>query len=810
MLDLPGDADSVVDRVLGYVLRGPRGLPAALNAEWQLVPARWLAIVVVLFGLPWLQLSERQHTNALLILGFGAIFNLAVQRALHRRRGLLAFGYLTAAGDTVLSLAMVELAGGFDSPFSTVFFVVGVSIAMRSSVGPAVAMTALVIAADSLHQTSGPGALAIRSIFLTMCVLFASYLRAQAQHETMQKTAILEQMAEAVLVTDDAGRIVLTNPAAEALYAVPGHGLLGRSMQAHLLAGVRDTASETDFGTQALVRALLEEGTGAEHEVLDASGGARWISATATPLRSIHGAIQGAIVVAHDLTERKLAEERLRASEDQFRRQYKGFPLPTYSWLQAGDDFVLQDFNDAATVIDDGDIREWIGRRASERYSNQPELLAYLHHCVTEQTTLRREMSHRFRRTDSERFLVVTYVFVPPHGVMTHIEDITLTRQAEQQAEAMAQSEKLRALGQMAMGIAHDLNQSLMLVASYGELARQALAHDPPDLTELEDLMTTTTQAALDGGETVQRLLLFTRNTPDRGTQLVDLTTLVRDAAQLTAPRWRDAAQAEGRPITLHVEAQGHPSIRGSAARLRELMTNLIFNAVDALPTGGTIHVRVSGESGQGIIEVVDSGIGMSAEVRKRVFEPFFSTKGEGGTGLGLAMVFGIVEQHGGRIDVYSTPGVGTTFRIMVPLTNELAAVEPAAGAAIALAPSRPLRILAVDDEPMMTKAVVRMLKPAGHLVSVARSAEEAVEKLTEQTFDVVVSDMGMGAGMNGWELADVVKSRWPGVRFMLATGWGAALDPAEARTRGVEAVLSKPYHPSELVNALSRTELAA
>ena len=298
-------------------------------------------------------------------------------------------------------------------------------------------------------------------------------------------------------------------------------------------------------------------------------------------------------------------------------------------------------------------------------------------------------------------------------------------------------------------------------------------------------MLTTTTQAALDGGETVKRLLLFTRAAPEQDGKRVDLSSVVREAAQLTAPRWRDAAQAEGRPISLHVEAEGHPTIQGSPARLRELMTNLIFNAVDALPTGGTIRLRVVAEDGQGIVEVADSGVGMSAEVQERVFEPFFTTKGEGGTGLGLAMVFGIVEQHGGHIEVRSAPGDGTTFRITFPLVEASAEAEPSIAPA-QLEPPRPLRVLTVDDEPMMTKAVVRMLKPSGHVVSVAASGEEALEKLIEQTFDVVVSDMGMGAGMNGLELADAVKRRWPDVRFLLATGWGAAIDPGEARAKAL------------------------
>jgi signal transduction histidine kinase len=419
-------------------------------------------------------------------------------------------------------------------------------------------------------------------------------------------------------------------------------------------------------------------------------------------------------------------------------------------------------------------------------------------------------MRYRYQALGHERDLAVSYVFVPPLTVMLHTEDITENKRAEQHREAMAQSEKLRALGQMATGIAHDINQSLMLVASYSDLARQALGYDPPNMAEAQDLLATTTQAALDGGETVKRLLVFTRAAPEHDGRSLDLSAMVREAAQLTAPRWRDLAESEGRRITLHVEAKGHPAVQGSVARLREMMTNLIFNAVDALPNGGTIRLRVHVEDGHGIIEVVDSGIGMSAETSARVFEPFFTTKGEGGSGLGLAMVFGIVQQHDGQIEVHSAPNAGTTFRLTFPLVDATAIAGPATKSTVREDLPRPLRVLAVDDEPMMTKAVVRMLKPAGHLVSVAASGEEAVEMLTEQTFDVVVSDMGMGAGMDGWELADVVKSRWPSVRFLLATGWGAALDPAEATSRGVEAILSKPYRPSDLIHALRRFDLAS
>jgi signal transduction histidine kinase/CheY-like chemotaxis protein len=394
-------------------------------------------------------------------------------------------------------------------------------------------------------------------------------------------------------------------------------------------------------------------------------------------------------------------------------------------------------------------------------------------------------------------------------GEVTHyvwvLNDISQRKEAEKQAVSLARAEKLRALGQMASGIAHDLNQSLLLIASYGHLGGQALEAESLERDELREMFTVVTQAAMDGGDTVKRLLQFTQ-APGEGKMLpIDLTLLAHEVAQLTAPRWRDAAQAEGRPIVLQVDSVGQPTILGESAALREVLTNLILNAVDALPGGGSIHLRVSQLTDQAVLEVVDDGVGMPLDVQSHIFEPFFTTKGNQGTGLGLATVFGIVKRLGGQIRVQSITGHGTTFRLEFAATAKLAGDHDlAAGkAGVSADPPRRLRILAVDDEPSLTRAVMRLLRPAGHLVTVASSGEEALEKLAVERFDFVLSDVGMGAGMNGWELAERVRSGWPQTRFALATGWGAGIDPVEARKKGVIAVLAKPYTVVELEEVL-------
>src|SRR6266542_2023118 len=302
-----------------------------------------------------------------------------------------------------------------------------------------------------------------------------------------------------------------------------------------------------------------------------------------------------------------------------------------------------------------------------------------------------------------------------------------------------------------------------------------------------------TARAALEGGQALKGLLSFARTQELMAeSEWVDLAELLRDVARLTSPRWRDASQAEGRPINLEVQTEPGCTVHGSPGALREAFTNLIFNAVDALPRGGSIFLHVRRSEDDAVVEVRDTGTGITHELQARIFDPFFTTKGDRGTGLGLPQVVAIIERHAGRLEVDPTPGRGSTFRLTFPIVAAPEAmVDEAAGEKANGGAARSIRVLVVEDEEQLAKMASLVLTQRGHHVVVATSGEEA--------FELVISDLGLGAGKNGWDVAAEVRKNWPTTRFVLVTGWGAGIDPNEARARGVDEVIAKPYRIADL-----------
>jgi signal transduction histidine kinase/CheY-like chemotaxis protein len=395
--------------------------------------------------------------------------------------------------------------------------------------------------------------------------------------------------------------------------------------------------------------------------------------------------------------------------------------------------------------------------------------------------------------------------------VVSTLQDVTALRESERQTKALVELENLRTLGSMASGIAHDLNQYLTLISGHGELALtslQALRHQKgaegaDEIQAARASLAIAIRAASDGSEVLKRLQRFGRPHQDDPIEVVQLGDLLREVARLTAPKWRDGPQAEGRTIRLYVEVAGDTAVEGQPSSLRELFTNLIFNAVDAMPDGGSITLTARREGSRVMADVTDTGVGMSPQTKERVFEPFFTTKGARGTGLGLATVASIAHQHGGEVSITSGPGLGTTIHLAFAAAPERSQVEPARPAQppgpAEEDPAPRLRVLAVDDEPELAEMIRFALKSARAHVTIATSGEAALEALEEDRFDIVISDLSLGEGIDGWRLADRVRMRAPATPFVLVTGWAAGLEAEDARRAGVDAILPKPFAFADL-----------
>jgi signal transduction histidine kinase/CheY-like chemotaxis protein len=376
-------------------------------------------------------------------------------------------------------------------------------------------------------------------------------------------------------------------------------------------------------------------------------------------------------------------------------------------------------------------------------------------------------------------------------------------RELQQAKDELVRSEKLRALGQMAAGIAHDLNNMLAAILGQAELLRLRI-----QLPEVQEALQTLYTAATDGAQVVRRLQEFGRRQASTPLVPCDLASIVHEVLELTRPRWRDEAQRQGRSIQVQTSLDRLPRVLGHPGEIREALTNLILNAMDAMPEGGTLTLAgtadpappLFGKPGGVSLTVADTGVGMPEEVCRRIFEPFFTTKGPRGTGLGLAVVYGILERHGGRIDVSSTPGRGTTFtlRFQAAPRESGAADRPS----ISQAPV-PRRLLIIDDETTVRTTIATLLRAVGHEVTEARSGPEGLASLAEHPVDLVITDLGM-PGMTGWEVAQQVKAAHPQLPAILLTGWGQqAVPPAWGRDC-VDRVLGKPIRLEDLQGAIA------
>jgi len=363
--------------------------------------------------------------------------------------------------------------------------------------------------------------------------------------------------------------------------------------------------------------------------------------------------------------------------------------------------------------------------------------------------------------------------------------------------EQVVKQERLRALGMMAGGIAHDFNNALTMMLGYGELLLPWLQQhgSPREQAYLNHIVA----AAQDATHVVSRLSQFYRPAENNEIRVpVDLNEIAAQIISLTAPKWKGRSQAEGVQIEVQTELRDIPLVAANAAELREVMTNLIFNAVDAMPAGGLVTIGTTQLDDGVALTVTDTGTGMSESERERCLEPFFTTKGERGTGLGLAVVYGIIQRHGGTIEIASEKGVGTTFAIHLPATT----AEREAAKPVTQQLDRTLRVLVVDDQEIICELIAEHLASDGHTTASAADGHEALELFRDGLFDLVITDQSMPM-MNGVQLGAAIKAISPETPVVLLTGFGDEMLAMGGHPPGVDLVLGKPVSHANLRRAI-------
>jgi signal transduction histidine kinase/AmiR/NasT family two-component response regulator/HAMP domain-containing protein len=403
-------------------------------------------------------------------------------------------------------------------------------------------------------------------------------------------------------------------------------------------------------------------------------------------------------------------------------------------------------------------------------------------------------------------------VALAAHQAQLHEELEQAYNELRQTQQTVMRQERLKALGQMASGIAHDVNNALSPIVGFADLlSRGELALSPNGKKYLNYIKT----AGEDIAHIVARLREFYRQRDDaEKLHQLNLNDLAAQVIDMTRPRWRDIPQGRGIMIEVRTDFDASlPTLVGIESEVREALTNLILNAVDAVPNGGTITVRTyvttrglsHNTPTHVMLEVGDTGIGMDEETRKHCLEPFFSTKGQRGTGLGLAMVYGVMERHEGEIEVGSELGKGTTMKLIFPVrrmsghgTLEQGKEEPVG----------PLHILCIDDEPLLRELLREILERDGHEVVVSDSGHAGVQAFrvaqTKKAFDIVLTDLGMPY-FDGRQVAKAIKRESSATPVIMLTGWGAFMKEDGDVPSQVDGILSKPPRSAELRETLHR-----
>jgi two-component system cell cycle sensor histidine kinase/response regulator CckA len=383
-------------------------------------------------------------------------------------------------------------------------------------------------------------------------------------------------------------------------------------------------------------------------------------------------------------------------------------------------------------------------------------------------------------------------------------EDITEQKEME---GTLLQSEKLNSLGTITAGVAHEFNNILAVVLGSAEVLEGGFK----DEQELKRGLKAIIEACEDGAGIVERMLTFAKVEPSESDYIfINIQYMIKQAMEFTMPRWKNMAQAKD--IKYHIYTVGiteTPEVFCNPTELREVFVNLINNALDAMPDGGTItmstqYVRQEGELKSDAIEITftDVGKGMPEEVKRKIFDPFFTTRRPQGTGLGMSVTYAIMKRHGGKIDVKSEVGKGTTFTLHIPIRKN-ALQKVVTSEPVREIETKELRILVVDDEQEICDILCAYFSRKGHMVKVINNGAAAIELSRREDFDLVICDLVM-PDVTGYDVVKALNDLAKIPKICIATGWGEKLKPMDEESLTVDFVIKKPFNLSELERKIS------
>lgn len=623
--------------------------------------------------------------------------------------------------------------------------------------------------------------------------VFTAFERAalfeQVSHGKFEWESTFDALTDGIFIFDQNGTLRRVNAAAAAFEGAAINSLLGRQC-CTLLQGI-----ETDH---CRVASVIETGRPVTFELVPERL-KRPVLVTISPLNAMtadprgDGKPVGAVCIVRDLSELRAAEAIAR---EQRNFLVKLIEHATDAIFALSPDGRFIWFNEQLTGLS-GYSRDELKEGNYQRFLPAREKLKvtrrFLRALKGEAQTFEMQA---ISKMGEQRLLLVTYTPIYDEGRITSVlsiaRDVTEERLASERA---AQADKLRALGQLASGVAHNFNNILAAILGHTQLMKR----DCPDEHSLERL-DIIERAAIDGAETVKRIQGFGLHQEGVIAELIDVNQLVQDSTTLTQARWRDDAQARSILYEVEVDLRPVPLVRGSASELREVFVNIILNALDAMPGGGRLKISTDAIGPSVQIGFADTGKGMTREVREHIFEPFFTTKGANGMGLGLAVSYSIVERHSGRIEVASEQGQGTIFIITLQAAKN---VRPEARRRHNL-PVKAANILVIDDDNRVREAMAGMLDAAGHCTRQASNGREGLSLIEQHGFDIVFTDLSMPE-IDGWAVANEIRRRWPKVKTVLMTGYAVSPETIEHYHHLVDHVIIKPIRFEDINSALCK-----